>query len=345
MATLEKRNGTWYSRVMINGKRVHRALDKDKRIAQQMLLEILKGQNAGRFGHVASELSWSAFKEKYLEWSEGAKAKYTRAHDKRAIAHLEGFRRITAAADITPQLLEDLRLQLKRKGKNAPVINRELQSLKSIMRWGEARGLVERGRDWSVCGKFPTPRNRVDFYSPEELGRLLKNCDRENDRTLALLCGRAGLRCSEAYYARWQDLDLKRGIITVQPREGWTPKTRGSTRHVPLAKDLRAQLEAVKRRSASEYLVAEPGTGWRPSCANSMAAEFSKNVIRGARLRGRLHILRHTFASHLAQAGVALYTISKLLGHSSIRQTECYAHLCPDSLGSAIELLPELPAK
>lgn len=51
------------------------------------------------------------------------------------------------------------------------------------------------------------------------------------------------------------------------------------------------------------------------------------------------HTLRHTFASWLAIDGVPLYTISKLMGHSSIRMTERYAHLCPDGQKSAVDRL------
>ncbi|MBR2082986.1 MAG: tyrosine-type recombinase/integrase [Elusimicrobiaceae bacterium] len=51
--------------------------------------------------------------------------------------------------------------------------------------------------------------------------------------------------------------------------------------------------------------------------------------------------MRHTFASHLVQAGVDLYRVSKLLGHRSIKMTEIYAHLAPADLHSAVEKLPK----
>ena len=53
----------------------------------------------------------------------------------------------------------------------------------------------------------------------------------------------------------------------------------------------------------------------------------------------RLHDLRHTFATRLAQAGVDIYKISKLLGHKDIQMTQRYAHHCPDSLRDGVEIL------
>ena len=53
----------------------------------------------------------------------------------------------------------------------------------------------------------------------------------------------------------------------------------------------------------------------------------------------RLHDLRHSFATRLAQAGVDIYKISKLLGHKDIKMTQRYAHHCPDSLRDGVEIL------
>jgi integrase len=65
---------------------------------------------------------------------------------------------------------------------------------------------------------------------------------------------------------------------------------------------------------------------------------FNENVTDD-RQKVVFHTLRHTFASWLAIDGVPLYTISKLMGHSSIEMTMRYAHLCPDSKRDAVAML------
>ncbi|HXY55655.1 MAG TPA: tyrosine-type recombinase/integrase [Nitrospirota bacterium] len=51
------------------------------------------------------------------------------------------------------------------------------------------------------------------------------------------------------------------------------------------------------------------------------------------------HDLRHTFATRLAQAGIDLHKIAKLLGHKDIKMTQRYSHHCPDSLRDGFEVL------
>jgi len=60
----------------------------------------------------------------------------------------------------------------------------------------------------------------------------------------------------------------------------------------------------------------------------------------GLEKRVHPHLLRHTYGSHLAMAGVDLPTIKELMGHSDISTTMIYAHLHPDHLKKAVNKLP-----
>lgn len=57
------------------------------------------------------------------------------------------------------------------------------------------------------------------------------------------------------------------------------------------------------------------------------------------------HTLRHTFASWLVMAGVNIYTLQKIMGHSSISMTERYSHLAPDTFKAACEILEQAIAE
>ncbi len=63
-------------------------------------------------------------------------------------------------------------------------------------------------------------------------------------------------------------------------------------------------------------------------------------VLRKAEIENfKFHDLRHTFATRLAQSGIDIYKIAKLLGHEDIRMTQRYAHHCPESLRDGVEIL------
>ena len=66
-----------------------------------------------------------------------------------------------------------------------------------------------------------------------------------------------------------------------------------------------------------------------------------KSYVKKAEINPKLnfHSLRHTFASWLVQKGATIYDVSKLLGHSTIKSTEVYAHLRVDELRGAVERL------
>jgi site-specific recombinase XerD len=83
------------------------------------------------------------------------------------------------------------------------------------------------------------------------------------------------------------------------------------------------------------------------SAQNWFTHQFAKARDKAKLHDVSAHTLRHTCASRLVQAGVSLYEVRQLLGHSSITVTERYAHLAPSSLDRAVAVLTnrDLPDK
>lgn len=337
MTPLRKINRVWYSDIRIAGKRVRRPLSTDKEVALEKLRELNQERDEAKYGTGVNAITWARFKVKYLAYADGSKAKETAKRDRAALSSLEKFERVERLVDITPEFLERWKGIRRKDGRGPATINRDLSAVKALMRKAKEWGYLKEWDGSTVKYLQETP-NRLLFYSPEELGRLLTVCKSRYSafydwETICLLGARAGLRRSEIHWLAWEDVDLKRGTISVTPKQGWQPKT-GEQRHIPIAADLQRRLLRLKR--PTEWVIGE-----RPSTA-VMSAFFAK-ICRKAKLRGSLHTLRHTFASHLVQNGVDLYTVSKLLGHSDPNMSKKYAHLAPKTYEDAVAKLPEIP--
>lgn len=186
---------------------------------------------------------------------------------------------------------------------------------------------------------LPSSRtNRTRYLSESEAERLLAATPAT--MLFPVACGLlAGLRIEEALHLRPPpfDIDLERGLLIIQARDGWQPKN-GKMRHVPIADDLRPILEMHLERYASEQWMCPSILNPRlPFADNTFRQHFAKVVENAGLVAGRVkeegvvyHTLRHTFASWLVMRGVDLYSVSQLLGNSLKMVELVYAHLAPD---------------
>lgn len=362
LPSVYKRAGSpvYWGSVMVNGKRKQYALCENKAAAQRMLADIkAESKSRSKYG----DTPFRSFTDKYMAWASANKAVQTVKRDRISLEYLQEFSPIKDLADITPALLDDFKTWLKnRTEKTRPVtrkrqpcmrgvlgphgINRTLQSIKMIMRKAETWGLIQ-PQKWDIVTKIKTPKGRVEFFTPDEISQLLSYARtmaaeypparRPPWETVILLGARAGLRRGEIQNLMWSDIDFKKGILSITPKKDWFPKDY-ECRDIPLSADLKEHLQKLPKRGS--YVIYDI-YGQRLSI-DSITTYFRDKIVKKCRLSGNVHKLRHTFASHLVQNGVDLYTVSKLLGHSSIQTTEIYAHLSPVTLASAVEKLPKV---
>ena len=362
LPSVYKRAGSpvYWGSVMTKGKRKQVAICENKAAAQRMLAEI-KEQSKSRSKYGAA--SWASFKERYIDWSRAYKSKITQGHDRRAFGYFEEFAHPKFLDEIDVPLVEEFQSWLKNtaeklaasynpKKDKRPIglmgnetINRMVRALKCALRKGAEWGMIAELKLDRVK-KFKTPRGRIEFFSPKDVSLLLKHADQKAKehggycpyKTATLLGCRAGLRRGEMIFLEWSDINFKKSILTVQPKTNWTPKT-NECRDIPLSKDLMSFLSRLpKSKKTNRVLYDYYGD---PFTLDGIVTKYAR-FVKGAGLKGSLHTLRHTFASHLVQAGVDLYTVSKLLGHSSIKTTEIYAHLSPVTLSGAVAKLPKV---
>lgn len=332
MAQIIPRGAGWYSDFRVGSRRIRRFLSKDRRDAQIQLGKLLDQMRGDARGRPTKDISWKAFKPKYLEYSRGNKKPHSVLRDQAAISALERSFPITQLAQLTPELLERLRGKRLQAGTGIPTANRDNTALKALAHKAEAWGYMEK-QAWGSVRPMKEAPQKLYFHTPEQLGRLLARC-KGVWRTVCLLGARAGLRREEIFMLTWDDVDFTRSRIRIAAKDGWTPKDY-EQRFVPLAADLRAHLESLPRDG--RWVLGKD----RPSLA--VMSSYFRKLARKAKLRGAIHILRHTFASHLVQAGVPLKNVKDLLGHASMETTEIYAELMPENLEADVLRLPPIP--
>jgi len=156
---------------------------------------------------------------------------------------------------------------------------------------------------------------------------------------MILVAMRTGMRMGELLGLRWVDVDLSAGRIYV--RQSYVkghcglPKS-GKPREIPLGDDVIEALGAHRHERGPLVFCDAAG--------NVLTAGLLgwplKRAVKRAGLRAiGWHVLRHTFASHLAMRGVPLKVIQELLGHASIVTTMIYAHLAPHVARDAVRVL------
>ncbi|HAK55531.1 MAG TPA: site-specific integrase, partial [Acidobacteria bacterium] len=178
-----------------------------------------------------------------------------------------------------------------------------------------------------------------DFPVYERLVEAAKSVD-ANAHLIVLLGGEAGLRCGEMMALEWADVDFEQGQLRVRQSE-WkghvtTPKG-GRLRYVPMTQRLTAALRDRRHLRSPRVLIAEGRT---------LSQKIGRDRVRWAVRRAKLedegvHILRHTFCSHLAMRGAPARAIQELAGHQELSTTQRYMHLSPAAKESAIRLLDQ----
>jgi integrase len=237
--------------------------------------------------------------------------------------------------ELVPLGVDRLRMNLQKSLKPATVRN-ALELLRRVINFGVRKHLCD-GLTFSI--QLPRVNNlKTEDLTPDELSRLLKAIDEDDNRQVAHMMKLAlftGMRKGEIFKLRWQDVDFERGFIHIRDPKG------GPDQKIPLNDAARQVFEEHPRSEESEFVF--PGR-------DQQARRNTHKQVNRIKARAGLpadfrpmHGLRHVYASMLASSGqVDMYTLQKLLTHKSPTMTQRYAHLRDDALRRASELAVQL---
>lgn len=178
------------------------------------------------------------------------------------------------------------------------------------------------------------PRPRQDIRRPQvfaisELERLFTlGCPHPRHRAFLMTVYGAGLRLDEACHLKPEHIDSARHQIRVVQGKG--NKDRCTLLSPRLVEELRTYWNWCRPR---QWLFPSSSDPARPMVHATAQRIFNKAVER-ARLpdKGGIHSLRHSFATHLLEAGVEITVVQRLLGHSSLSTTATYLHVRQERL-------------
>lgn len=198
------------------------------------------------------------------------------------------------------------------------------------------------GHDWNIFGIVrPAPEKKLPtILSPEEVRQILARVRLPRYRVCLSTIYSCGLRLQEGTHLQVADIDSARQMIHVRHGKG------AKDRYVPLPQrtlELLRQYWKTHRHPALLF----PAEGRNHSELSQATEPMSKSSVQqafraalkasGNNKRASVHTLRHSWATHLLEAGVNLRLIQEWLGHSSPATTSVYTHLTvkAEQLGAA----------
>lgn len=278
-------------------------------------------------------------------WETEYLPKISLSHSSKGISSQRGLLRLWLAPvagkplkDITTADLEKLVLRpMIEAGKSPSHIRHAFIVVSVVWNLAAEMGVVSGENPVAGIKKPKKDDHRDRFLSKDEAVRLLAalkevSIEAHDVAVLSLL---SGLRVGERLALTWTDVNFEDGLIFVKDTKN------KRNRHAYITAEIKEIL--MRRREAHPksvivFLKGRPDTVYaiiRKIFAETVQTLGLNDGVTDRRQRVVIHTLRHTFASWLVQMGTPLYTVSKLMGHRSLKVTERYAHLAPDSQRAA----------
>ena len=248
----------------------------------------------------------------------------------------------TALRKIKALDLERMKKRMADAGRAPRSIQYALAVVRQIFNYARKAGFFEGDHPVRQVSKTKVVNQRVRFLTPEEAGRLLEalagvSMDVHDQALLSLYCG---CRWGEVISLTWGQVDAGGCCIHLLD-------TKSGQRSVPMPSEVQVMLE--RRRGEAFGVRADsmvfPTRSGGP--VRQVSESFNRAVnalgfnegLTDRRQRVCFHTMRHSYASWLVMAGAPLYTVAKLMGHSTLSMTERYAHLAPDHVREAVASL------
>lgn len=319
-------NGVWYARLPHNKRLSLKTRDRAQaqRLFRRIKREILQGNIVALEKHIAITLA--EFAQEYIAYCHAHKKPATAKRDayslNKLIDHLGGK---TQLRNITVKSIDNfqtglLAIGLKKSGV-AITVRHVSAALSKAVEWDYLST-----NPCLKAKKIKPDENPPRFYTERELRRIFAAIKDDQDWHDLITCYLfTGARRTELWALTRRDVDLQARLLTIRV-------SKSKWRTIPIDEPV---VSILARRCAHTNV----GRLWRTwGHPDAITHRWARLMIK-LKMQGRIHDLRHTFASYLAKQGTSILKIQKLLGHSDIKTTMVYAHLVPEHLREEVAQL------
>jgi len=289
--------------------------------------------------------TWGSLFGDYLQFERRYSLLTVKAYVK-DLVDFEGHLEALGVQDILTANHHDIRgwVYALAEAKQSPrSINRKVATLRTFYSFARRRGAIDNSpvqaiRNQKTPSRIPAfvPQHRVgDLSAPPASQKGASQFAHVRDvLALELLYG-TGIRLAEALSLTFGSIDADRGVITVTGK-------RNKTRQIPLHDKLLANLASYLKVYSDTFetptfktplLVTDKGEPAYPMLLQRLTRRTLQGIPNLEKTSP--HVLRHTFATHLLDAGAELNAIKSLLGHASLAATQVYTHTSADKLKAA----------
>lgn len=217
----------------------------------------------------------------------------------------------------------------KRAHCRAITVRNELAVIRAALNWCEKHKSIGKA---PFIQMPPLPPSQVGHITKEQFRKLVDGASRPHVKLFLKLAVGTGARSNALLDLTWDRVDFERGLIVLNPIDRvQTSKYRAT---VPMNDQLREALQEAKAGAMSDYVI-EHGRQKVASIKKGFAAACERSGVKATP-----HMMRHSAAVWMAEAGVPMTQIARFLGHSDSRITErVYARFAPEFLANAAEAL------
>ena len=244
------------------------------------------------------------------------------------LCHFPGHKPST----ITKYEVMDFLLAYRNSGKwSATIQNQFISAIKIFF-----EELLKRPKEFYDLPRAQKPQQLPSVFAEQEVKQLILATENLKHRSMLCLAYAGGLRVSEIVNLKIADVDSKRMVITLRQSKG------RKDRQVMLSEKLLLILRDYFKEYKPKIWLFEGQSGGQYSTRSVQEVIQQAKQKAGIKKKGSIHALRHSFATHLFEAGTDLASIKELLGHTSLRTTMIYTHVSKKHLSKIQSPLDKL---